>query len=192
MGKSTFKVRTACIFIRMFLYDPNLVRYHDYCHCESYCHYDTTFRHLRWLWCGPWRRHQMETFSALLDLCGGNSPVTREFASQRPVTLRIDVFFDLCLKKQLSKQSRYRLFETPSRSLWRHCNANEAFPLLSWYKMSQTDNGILEKNCWTTWLKKSWGDTRHCIMLCTVIFITNQHLWTKLSSYTCIARLSVS
>ena len=33
-----------------------------------------------------WRRHQMETVSALLDLCAGNSPVTGEFPSQRPVT----------------------------------------------------------------------------------------------------------
>ena len=30
----------------------------------------------------PWRRHQMETFSALLGLCAGNSPVTGEFPSQ--------------------------------------------------------------------------------------------------------------
>ena len=34
-----------------------------------------------------------------------------------------DVFFDLRLNKRFSKQSRGRWFETPSRSLWRHCNA---------------------------------------------------------------------
>ena len=33
-----------------------------------------------------WWRHQMETFSALLAICVGNSPVTGEFPSQRPVT----------------------------------------------------------------------------------------------------------
>ena len=33
-----------------------------------------------------WRRHQMETFSALLVVCAGNSPVTGEFPSQWPVT----------------------------------------------------------------------------------------------------------
>ena len=53
----------------------------------------------------PWWRHQMETFSALLAICEGNSPVTGEFPSQRPVTRRFDVFFDLHLIKQLSKQS---------------------------------------------------------------------------------------
>ena len=40
-----------------------------------------------------WRRHLMETFSALLALWAGNSPVTGEFPSQRPVTRSFDVFF---------------------------------------------------------------------------------------------------
>ena len=62
----------------------------------------------------PWWRHQMEAFSALLALCAGNSPVTGEFPSQRPVTRSFDVFFDLRLNKQLSKQSRGWWFETPS------------------------------------------------------------------------------
>ena len=47
--------------------------------------------------------HQVKTFSALLALCAGNSPVTGEFPSQRPVTRRFDVFFDLRLNKRLSK-----------------------------------------------------------------------------------------
>ena len=67
-----------------------------------------------------WWRHQMETFSALLAFCAGNSSVTGEFPAQRPVTRRFDVFFDLCLNKRLSKQSRRWWFETPSRTLWRH------------------------------------------------------------------------
>ena len=69
-----------------------------------------------------WWRHEMETFSALLALCEGKQPVTGEFSSQRPVTRRFDVFVDLRLNKRLSKYSRHRWFETPSRSLWRHCN----------------------------------------------------------------------
>ena len=44
-----------------------------------------------------WWRHQMETFSALLALCAGNSPVTGEFPTQRPVTRSFNVFFDLRL-----------------------------------------------------------------------------------------------
>ena len=41
---------------------------------------------------------------------------------QRPVTQSFDVFFDVCLNKRLSKQSRCWWFETPWRSLWRHRN----------------------------------------------------------------------
>ena len=74
-------------------------------------------------WMSSWWRHQIETFSALLALCAGNSPVTGEFPSQRPVTRSFDIFFDLCLNKRLIKQSRRRWFKTPSRLLWCHCNA---------------------------------------------------------------------
>ena len=70
-----------------------------------------------------WWYHRMETFSALLAFCAGSSPVTGEFPSQGPVTRSFDVFFDPRLNKRLSKQSRRRWFETPSRSLWHLCNA---------------------------------------------------------------------
>ena len=69
-----------------------------------------------------WWHHQMGTLSALLALCAGNSPVTGEFPAQRPVTRSFDAFFDLRQNKRLSKQSRGWWFETPSRSLWCHCN----------------------------------------------------------------------
>ena len=64
----------------------------------------------------------METFSALLAICEGNSPVTGGFISQRLETRSLDAFFDLRLNKRLSKQSTRRRFETPSRSSWRQCN----------------------------------------------------------------------
>ena len=41
-----------------------------------------------------WWRHQMETFSALLAFCVGNSTVSGEFPAQRPVMRSFDVFFD--------------------------------------------------------------------------------------------------
>ena len=67
----------------------------------------------RLFWCHrcsliTWWGHQMETFSALLALCEGNSPVTGEFPSKRPVTRSFGVFIDLRLNKRLSKQSRSR------------------------------------------------------------------------------------
>ena len=40
----------------------------------------------------------METFSALLAICVGNSPVAGEFPTQRPVTRIFDNFFDLRLE----------------------------------------------------------------------------------------------
>ena len=69
-----------------------------------------------------WWRHQMETFSALLAICAGNSPVPGEFPTQRPVTRSFDVYFDLRSDKRLSKQSWGWWFETLSHSLWRHRN----------------------------------------------------------------------
>ena len=72
-----------------------------------------------------WRRHQMETFSALLDIYVGNSPVPGEFTAQRPVTRSFDVFFDLRLNKRLSEQSSGWWFETLSCPLWRHRNDSQ-------------------------------------------------------------------
>ena len=64
----------------------------------------------------------METFSAVLAICAGNSPVPGEFLAQRPVTRSFDVFFDLRLNKRLNKQSSCLWFETISRPLWCHSN----------------------------------------------------------------------
>ena len=69
-----------------------------------------------------WWRHEMEPCSVLLAICAGNSPVTGEFPTQRPVTRSFDVFFDLRPNQRLSKQLQGWWFETPSRPLWRHCN----------------------------------------------------------------------
>ena len=70
----------------------------------------------------PWWRHQMDTFSALLAICAGNSLVTGEFPAQRPLKRSFDVFFDLRLNGRLSKQSWGWWFETPLRPLWCHTN----------------------------------------------------------------------
>ena len=50
-----------------------------------------------------------------------------EFPTQRPVTQSFDVFFDLRLNKRLSKQPWGWWFDTPSWSLWRHCDALKYF-----------------------------------------------------------------
>ena len=92
-------------------------------HCLNQCWFSLVKFcgiHLRAM--SPWWPNQMETFSALLTICAGYSPVTGEFPVQRPVTRSFDVFFDLRLNKRLSKQSWGWWFEMPSRSLWCHCN----------------------------------------------------------------------
>ena len=66
----------------------------------------------------------MESFSALLAICAGNSPVT----AQRPVTRSFDVYFDLRPNKRLSKQSWGWWFETPSRPLWCHRTEVKVWP----------------------------------------------------------------
>ena len=76
-----------------------------------------------------WCRHQMETFSALLAICAGNSPVPGEFPTQRPVTRSFDVYFDLRPDKRLSRQSWGWWFETLSHSLWRHRNDLRNYPV---------------------------------------------------------------
>ena len=83
-----------------------------------------------------WWRHRMETFSASLARCEGNPQVTGEFPSQRPLTRNFDVFFDLRLNKRPRIQLRRLWFETPARSLWRHCN--EPIPLGGIWLLSLT------------------------------------------------------
>ena len=49
-------------------------------------------------------RHQMETYSASLALCAGNSPAPDEFPAKRPVAQSFDVFFDLRPNRRFSKR----------------------------------------------------------------------------------------
>ena len=87
----------------------------------------------------------METFSALLAICAGKSPVPTEFPTQRPVTRSFDVFFVLRLNKRSSKQSWGWWFETLSRSSWRQCDGKRTGPLrrlsfsLQWLNFGRND-----------------------------------------------------
>ena len=70
---------------------------------------------------------KMETFSALLAFSAGNSPVTDEFHTQRPMTRRFDVFFDLRLNQHLRKQ----WFDTPLRKTTTYVAVNDETFLIS-------------------------------------------------------------
>ena len=75
-----------------------------------------------------WWRNQMETFSALLAISAGTSPVNSPH--KRPVARSFDVLFDLRLNKRLSKQLWGWWLETLSSPLpfiepitfYFHCN----------------------------------------------------------------------
>ena len=81
-----------------------------------------------------------------------------EFPTQRPVTRGFDVFVDLRLYKRLSKQPWGWWFETPSWSLWHHCNA-EYVPVycLPYAKLTLNNQRIqnlnVRKNYSKRWFK---------------------------------------
>ena len=93
----------------------------------------------------------METFSALLALCVGNSPVTDELPAQRPVTWSFDVFFHLHLNERLNKQQWGGWFEMPLCSLWRHCNAR----IYWWIRKSLLYSSVLTMEILQTCTKLS-------------------------------------
>ena len=90
--------------------------------------------------------------SVLPALCAGNSLVTGEFPSQRPVTRNFDVFFDLRMKKRLSKQSRRRWFETPSFSLWCHCKVMGKWIIASTLPWNYSFNCVRDVIIFSIWM----------------------------------------
>ena len=117
-----YSTNQLVIFVWAYMFnfdDPKYICYPRYI-CRTY--QQQFHDNCRYLCVGcPWWRHQMETFSASLALCAGNSTVNGEFPPQRPVTRGFDVLFDLRLNNRLSKQSWGWLFEMPSRPWWHHC-----------------------------------------------------------------------
>ena len=90
----------------------------------------------------------MKAFSALLALCVGNSPSPVNSPHKGQRRSAFVVFFDLRLNKRLSKQSRHWLCETPSHSLWRHCNVMTKVVLRRTrkYYFDKTDTHRLPRN----------------------------------------------
>ena len=120
----------------------------------------------------------METFSALLAICAGNSPVPGEFPTKRPVTRSFDVFFDLRLNQRLSKQWWGWWFETLSRPLWRQLNEKRCGICLL----------LPRRKCWTIKLSVIWDTItfawRHCTFNYTMHLSISQFkclsLWCKI------------
>ena len=68
------------------------------------------------------RRHQMETFSALLALCAGNVPVTGEFPHKGQWRGALIFFICTWINGWVNTREAGDLRHTPSRPLIRHCN----------------------------------------------------------------------
>ena len=85
--------------------------------CEHYKQSDT------WPPCPRWR-HQMETFSRYWPFVRGihRSPVIHPHKQKASDAVLLISSLIRALNKRLSKKSWGWWFETPSRSLWRHCN----------------------------------------------------------------------
>ena len=132
----------------------------------------------------PWWCHQVETFFAVLAIWAGNSLVTGKLPEQRPMTQSFDVFFDLRLNKQLSKQWWGWWFGMPLCPLWCHCNDYKVWMCPSTYSFVM---------CWHTFkfssLQKLWNTCQRawqcanaqmiCIKISIIVifFCMNLTLW---------------
>ena len=125
-----------------------------------------------------WWRHQMETFSALLAICAGNSPVPGEFPAQRPVTRSFHVFFDLRLNKPLSKQSWGWWFEMLSRSLWRHRNDEARETLWFFYSFDPIEHWI-------------YNHTYICIYIYTWLIWSLKYKYHKMFRYLVVGAIII-
>ena len=114
-----------------------------------------------------WWRHEMEPFSTLLALSAGNSPVPVNSPHKGQWRGTFDVFSDLRLNKQLSKQPWGWWFETPMWSLWRQCNditsnpGDICFCSFKWHGMPYSTHICVVSRKWkyhsTVLLKKNWS-----------------------------------
>ena len=112
-----------------------------------------------------WWRHQMETFSALLAICAGNSPETGEFSAKRPVTQSFDVFFDLRLKREAGDLRRHRSHYDFTVMV--------ALTMIEYCPITQTPTGQAKVWWWHAWkmvviyLKRIYI---HCYLVSFVIY----------------------
>ena len=145
----------------------------------EYCHTDGL----------SWWRHQMETFSALLALCAGKSPVPGEFHAQSPMTRSFDVFFGLHLKKRLSKPSWCWRFETTSCSLWRQCNVWRHQSWRGWQRGSLMYVEHMQCYYWATHSSKflcGTSDTVICMYARMLVWLHSKciFVWTHVGQWT--------
>ena len=127
-------------------------------------------------------------------LCGETTGHRWTPPSQRPVARSFDVFFDLRLKKRLSKHSRRRWFEKPSSQLWywkcnintifkphvfRFLNYNHAFSFFTFYRKRFDTNEIHYKVFPDDYI---YGVNRFWCLYIPIYTYCHDLLWKKLCS----------
>ena len=95
------------------------------------------------VWSSSWWRHQMETFPRHWLFVRGihRSLVNSPHKGQWRGALMFSLIY--ALNKRLSKQSWGWWFETPTRSLWSHCNACPFFLTVTWIN----HRGLVTSHC---------------------------------------------
>ena len=169
------------VYCGIYIHNPS--RHGRYIHRRIYCEMPLLIHVLTSM--SMIKCHQMETFSALLAICAGNSPVPGEFPTQRPVTRSFDVFFDLRLNKRLGKQSWRWWFETLSCPLWCHRNAmwvNSICKLHSIMWVSYIICSLITVTSkWARWHLKSpdcsGADQRKPQSSALLAFVRENHWW---------------
>ena len=129
-------------------------------------------------------------FRVTVHLCG-NSPVSGEFPTQRPVTQKFDVFFDLRLEGRLSKHSWGWWLETPAWSHSRLAHIIQRFAALSLGERHLHDQRLracIQKTC-TNWSNMSpcWMTNSSNISMSYLMYsyvpsersIVVNHFWSK-------------
>ena len=94
-----------------------------------------------------------------------------EFPTQRPVTRSFDVFFDLRLNKQLSKQPWGWWFETPSWSLWHQCNVKSNLQHVHHYFRGQ---------CASNWTNNDKQGKSEGFESCDRPIVRKRPIWVKI------------
>ena len=122
----------------------------------------------------------METFSALLAPCVGNSPFTGEFPTQRLVTWSFGISLDLRMNKRLSKQSWCWWFETPGIApimaslYWQHINGTlETLWSTDYFDINNKDPMISARGGYSLY----FGWYRCAAML--TLFFWHSRAWTR-------------
>ena len=121
-----------------------------------------------------------------------------DFPAQRPVTRSFGVFFDLRPNKQLSKQPRGWWFETPSLSLWRHCNDTypeeiglpRAMAEMNTKAMGYRIPTTVKCKYWYTHLIIKWyWDINFLVSVLGIIeLVILMHLWVNEISHLCFTK----